>query len=59
MDAAAERIPLRLLGNDIDGIRTKDGIRRAVVEVLRELGFLDPAPKRPPPVRLVKDDGDA
>jgi hypothetical protein len=48
--------PLLLLGRDVDAMRTKESIKRAVVEVLRELGFLDPAPKRPPPLRVVKEE---
>jgi hypothetical protein len=38
-----------LLARDIDGIQTKDGIRRAVVDVLRELGMLPEAPKSAKP----------
>jgi hypothetical protein len=60
IDAAAEgSIPLRLLGNDILAMQTKAGFERAVVEVLRKVGLLPPAPKGLPPVRLVKDDGHA
>jgi hypothetical protein len=43
----------------MDDIRTKDGIKRAVVDVLRELGFLDQplSPQRTPPrLRIVEDD---
>jgi hypothetical protein len=46
--------PMLLLGRDIDTMQTKESIKRAVVEVLRELGFLEGAPKRPPPLRLVE-----
>ena len=45
-----------LLGKDIDDLRTKEGIRRAVVFVLRETGLLPPAPKRSPKLRIVKDE---
>jgi hypothetical protein len=48
-------LPQLLLGRDIDDIRTKGGVKRAVVEVLRELGFLPALPKRLPPLRIVKD----
>jgi hypothetical protein len=40
-------------------MQSKEGFKRAVVEVLRELGVLPPAPKGPPPVRLVTDEEDA
>jgi len=46
---AAQYIPSLLLARDIDGIQTKDGIRRAVVDVLRELGMLPEAPKSAKP----------
>ena len=52
---ARAMLPQLLLGRDIDDIRTKGGIKRAVIEVLRELGFLPALPKRPPPLRIVKD----
>jgi hypothetical protein len=45
-----------LLGRDVDAIRIKAGIERAVVDVLRTLGFLDPAPKGRPPLRIVKEE---
>ena len=47
-------IPSLLLGRDIDAMRTKAGIERAVVDVLRKYGILPPAPKRPPPLRIVE-----
>jgi hypothetical protein len=42
--------PLLLMGRDIDDMRTKAGVERAVVDVLRKLGMLAPAP--PPTKRL-------
>jgi hypothetical protein len=45
-----------LLGQDLEDWRTKSGITRAVVDVLRELGLMRQTPRRPPPLRLVKDD---
>jgi hypothetical protein len=42
--------PSLLLGRDIDDMRTKAGIERAVVEALRKFGVLPPAP--PPTKRL-------
>jgi hypothetical protein len=33
---------------------TKAGIERAVVDVLRKLGFLEGAQKGPPPLRIVE-----
>jgi hypothetical protein len=50
----AARVPSLLLGRDIHVMQTKAGIERAVVDVLRKLGFLEPAPKRPPPLRVVE-----
>jgi hypothetical protein len=52
---AAESLPMRLLGRDLDEHRTRAGIERAVVGTLRRFGFLPPAPKGAPPIRLVKD----
>jgi hypothetical protein len=43
-----------LLGRDVDTMRTKAGIERAVVDFSRKYGVLEPAPKRPPPLRIVK-----
>jgi hypothetical protein len=51
-------LPQLLLDRDIDGIRSKDGIKRAVVAILRELGFLPALPKRLPPLRIVRDPAD-
>jgi hypothetical protein len=42
-------IPLLLLERDIGDMRTKAGIERAVIDVLRKCGVLPPAP---PPKRL-------
>jgi hypothetical protein len=36
-------------GRDNDAMKTKAGIERAVVDVLRKLGFLEGAPKGRPP----------
>jgi hypothetical protein len=48
-------MPSLLLGRDIDDIRTKAGVERAVVDVLRKFGVLRPAPKPgKPPLRIVK-----
>jgi hypothetical protein len=38
-------VPQLLLGRDVDAMPTKAGIERAVVDVLRKLGFLEGAPK--------------
>jgi hypothetical protein len=51
---ASERVPTLLLGRDLEEYRTKAGIERAVIETLRKFGMLPPAPKRPPPIRLVR-----
>ena len=48
---AANQIPLRLLRSDIDQVRNRDAIKRAVVDVLRELGVI-PRPIKPKPARL-------
>jgi hypothetical protein len=43
------------LARDIDEIRTRDGIRRVVIDVLRELGMLPEASKgTKPQLRLVE-----
>jgi hypothetical protein len=55
---ARAMLPQLLLDRDIDGIRGKDGIKRAVVAILRELGFLPALPKRLPPLRIVRDPAD-
>ncbi len=44
---------MALLNRDIDAMRSKEAIKAAVVEVLRELGLLPAKPKRPPPLRVV------
>jgi hypothetical protein len=38
-----------------ENFQTREGIKRAVIDVLRELGLLPPAPKRADSLRLVKD----
>ena len=50
---AARQPPARLLDQDIETMKTKAGIERAVVDILRKFGVLPPAPKRPPPLRLI------
>ncbi len=57
--SAERRLPELLLGNDIDDIRTKAGIERAVIRVLRELDFLPKAKGPQPQLRLIKDDEDS
>ncbi len=55
----AQRIPMRLLDGDIDGIRSRDGMRRAIVDILRELGLIhNPSfpTKRRPKLRAIQDD---
>jgi hypothetical protein len=47
-------VPSLLLGRDIDAMRTKAGIERAVVDVLRKLGLLHEAPKPKPRLRVVE-----
>ena len=48
-------MPRLALGKDLDDIRTKDGLKRAVVSILQELGFLPKSPTRPePPLKLVQ-----
>ncbi len=44
---------MALLNRDIDAYRSKAGIKAAVVEVLRELGYEPPKPKRRPQLTLV------
>ena len=52
---AEQNIPSLLLGRDVDDIRTKDGVRRAVIDVLRELGMLPEVSKgAKPQLRLVE-----
>jgi len=48
-------MPSLLLGRDIEDIRTKAGVERAVVDVLRRYGILPPAPKPAPRLKIVKD----
>jgi hypothetical protein len=47
--ASVHSIPL---GRDTRVMQTKAGIERAVVDVLRRLGFLPGAPKPAPPLRM-------
>jgi hypothetical protein len=54
---AAKALPARLIGRDIEDMRTKSGIERAVVDALRRFGLLPPSPKRPPRLRMIKDEG--
>ena len=56
MGLRAEHIPRLLLGKDIDDFRTKAGIERAVLDVLRRYAMLPPAPPKARPLRLVKSD---
>jgi hypothetical protein len=46
-------IPSLLLGRDVDDMRTKAGIERAVVDALRKFGVLPPAPP-PKQLRIVE-----
>jgi hypothetical protein len=39
-------------------MRTKASIERAVVDVLRKVGFLDPAPNGRPPLRIVEKEAE-
>ena len=59
MRRAQQRVPELLLGQDIDGIRTKDGVERAVVDVLRRLGLLPSISKTKPRLRVVKKEDEA
>jgi hypothetical protein len=52
------RLPKLLLGQDFDDFRTKAGIERAVLDILRQHGILPAAPKRPPPLRIIKEERD-
>lgn len=53
------RIPMYLLDRDIDDIRSKDGIKKVVVDVLRELGLMPMPDKSPrPALRLVFSNDD-
>jgi hypothetical protein len=54
---ASQGRPALLWRRHYDDFRTREGIRRAVIDVLRELGYEPPAPKKPrSSLRLVKDD---
>ena len=45
----SSRMPVRLLQEDLDEVRTGDAFNRAVISVLQKLGFL---PSLPKPTRL-------
>ena len=56
---AETSIPLHLFTRDHNEIQSRDGIKRAVVDVLRELGFLPSSPSpenRKRKLKLVTDD---
>jgi hypothetical protein len=42
------------LDRGVEDLRTREGIKGAVIDVLRELGFLPPAPPKATRLRLVK-----
>ena len=46
-----EQIPFLLLGRDIDNMKTKAGIERAIIDVLRRLGILPAEPPKAPLLR--------
>jgi hypothetical protein len=49
------KVPRLALGKDLDDIHTKDGLKRAVVSILQELGFLPKSPARlEPQLKLVQ-----
>jgi hypothetical protein len=50
-------LPVALLRGDMDAMASKAGIERAVLAVLRKLGFLPPVQKKASRLRLVHDDG--
>jgi hypothetical protein len=47
-------VPSLLLGRDIEDMKTKAGIERAVLSILRRFGVLPPEPPKAPPLKLVK-----
>jgi len=49
------KVPSLLLGRDIDAMKTKVGIERAVVDILRKFGVLPPEPKQPPRFHIVEN----
>ena len=51
---AQQIVPELLLGQDMEDIRTKAGVERAVVDVLRKHGFLPPSPKTKTRLRVVR-----
>ncbi len=52
-------VPRLLLGRDIDAFRTKAGIERAVLDILRTHGVIPQAPVRRPRLKLVKRSSDS
>ena len=58
MRRAERSVPSILLARDIDNVRTKEGIRRAVVDVLRDLGMLPKGSKRKPRLELIQSNED-
>jgi hypothetical protein len=52
--AISREISTLVLGKDIDDIRTRAGIERGVIDVLRRLGFVAPSVPAPRSLRLVK-----
>jgi hypothetical protein len=52
-------IPSLLLGRDIDDIRTRAGIERTVIDVLRKVGVLPSAPTPPKRLRIVRPDDES
>ena len=45
------RLPVRLLEEDFDGVRTRDALKRAVISVLEELDIILPSSQEPIPHR--------
>ena len=55
---AQQRVPELLLGGDMEDIRTKAGVERAAVDVLRKLGFLSPSRKTKTRLRIMRKKGE-